>query len=126
MRVKRALLWIDSGAGLTVGILVLLLAEWLSRSYAMPLNLVIGMGAANVGYGLYSFSLARRRVRPRALLVLLVTANASWATLCAVAAVLLVPVATRFGIAVLLLESVFVGGLAALEWRHRESLLIAD
>ena len=32
---------------------------------------------------------------------------------------------TRRGLAQLLLESVFVGGLAALEWRHREVLSVA-
>jgi hypothetical protein len=72
----RSLLWIDSGAGLTVGVLVLLLA--------------------------------------------------SWAVLCVIATAVVAPSATPFGLALLLLEGVFVGGLAALEWRHREALLRAE
>lgn len=125
MRVTRSLLWIDSGAGLTVGILVLLLATWLSRLYGLPVSLVTAMGIANVCYGLYSFSLARRPVRPRALLLLLVAANATWALICVIAAAIVAPFATRLGVAQLLLEGVFVGALAALEWRHREALRVA-
>ena len=44
------------------------------------------MGLANLAYGTFSFSLARRAVRPRALLQLLASANIAWGVLCAVAA----------------------------------------
>ncbi len=125
MRLIRSLLWIDCGAGLTVGILVLSLAEWLSRLYGLPLALVMAMGVANVAYGTFSFSLARRATRPRIRLQLLVIANGMWAVVCTVAAVVMAPHATPIGLATLLLEGVFVGGLAALEWRHRASLLVA-
>ena len=124
MRPISALLWIDSGAALTVGVLVLSFAPWLSRLYGLPNAVVIGMGVANVAYGIYSFSLARRQTRPRSLLLLLVIGNATWAVLCMIAAAV-ASYATRLGLAQLLLESVFVGGLAALEWRHREVLSAA-
>ena len=61
MRLISALLWIDSGAALTVGVLVLSFAPWLSRLYGLPNPAVIGMGVTNVAYGIYSFSLARRQ-----------------------------------------------------------------
>ncbi len=118
----RTLLWIDSGAGLTVGTLVLLLNRWLSRLYALPPGFIIGMGAANVAYGLFSFSLARRRTRPLALLRLLVVANATWAALCVLAVAAVAPYASPLALASLSFEGLFVGGLAALEWRHRVAL----
>ena len=125
MRLIPSLLWIDSGAALTVGVLVLSFAPWLSRLYGLPTAVVIGMGIANVAYGLFSFSLAQRQTRPRSLLLLLVILNATWAVLCLIAAVVVATYATRLGLAQLLLESGFVGGLAALEWRHREVLSVA-
>jgi hypothetical protein len=80
------------------------------------------MGVANLAYGTYSGALARRARRPYALLVLLVVANATWAVLCGVAAVALAGTASAFGLAHLVGEGVFVGALAALEWRERERL----
>lgn len=125
MRLIPHLLWIDSGAGLTVGVLVLALVDWLSPIFALPPAFLTVMGVANVAYGLFSLSLARRRTRPPALLLLLVVANASWAVLCALAAVVVAPYASPLGLAQLILEGLFVGGLAALEWRHRETLRVA-
>ena len=119
-----SLLWIDAGAGLIGGGLVVLLSAWLSRLYALPMALIVVMGITSVLYGTYSLSLARRRVRPRMLIAILAIANATWAAFCAIAAVVVVPHATYFGIAHLGLESLFVGGLAVLEWRNMESLLI--
>jgi hypothetical protein len=80
------------------------------------------MGAANLAFAAFSFSLARRPLRPRPLIVLLVAANATWAALCALAVVILAGRASAFGVAHLIAEGVFVGTLAALEWRHREHL----
>ena len=87
MRLIPSLLWIDSGAALTVGVFVLSFAPWLSRLYGLPNAVVTGMGIANIAYGLFSFSLARRQTRPRSLLLLLVIGNATWAVLCMIAAV---------------------------------------
>ena len=122
---RPSLLWIDSRAGLAVGIIVLAFAAWFSRLYALPVEVVIGIGLANLGFGLFSYSLWRRPHRPRALIRVLVVANASWAVLSAVAVVVAAPCASPFGLAHLLGECLFVGGLAILEWRNRESLLVA-
>jgi hypothetical protein len=108
---------------MAVGVRVLSLSPWLSTWYAIPQRLLVLMGVANLTYGAFSFSLARRRVRPRGLLVTLVVANAAWGVLCLLATALLVRRASAFGVASLVLEGLFVGGLAALEWRWRESLL---
>jgi hypothetical protein len=117
---------VDCGAAVLAGAAVVSLAEWLSRLYAMPHGLLVGMGVVNLAYGAFSFSLARRAHRPRSLILLLVVANATWAGLCALAAVRLAGTASAFGLAHLVGEGLFVGGLAGLEWRHRERLLRAS
>jgi hypothetical protein len=122
MRLHRHLLWIDSRAALLAGVGVLALSGWLREVYALPRPLLLVMGVANLAYGTYSGALARRARRPYALLVLLVVANATWAVLCGVAAVALAGTASAFGLAHLVGEGVFVGALAALEWRERERL----
>ena len=125
MRPLRQLLWIDCGAALLAGVTVLSLSAWLGRLYALPQGLLVAMGVANLAYGAFSFSLARRARRPRSLIVALVAANASWAALCGLAAVRLAGVASSFGLAHLIGEGLFVGGLAALEWHRRAHLLTA-
>jgi hypothetical protein len=116
------LLWVDCIAGAVAGALVLLLSAWLGRLYALPQSLLIFTGAASVLYGSYSFSLARRHQRPMHLIAVLVSANAAWAVVCLVLATRYWHQASAFGIAHLVGEAMFVGGLAALEWRHRASL----
>ena len=124
-RLPRKLLWIDCGAALLAGLAVLSLSTWLGSLYALPRELLVAMGMVNLAYGAFSFSLARRARRPRSLIVLLVVANATWAVLCGIAAVRLAGVASAFGMVHLIGEGLFVGGLAALEWRHRAELLTA-
>ena len=121
----RVLLWVDCGAALLAGALVLPLSGWLSRLYALPQAFLAVIGVVNVLYGSFSFSLARRARRPRALIVALALANATWAALCFLAAARLAHTASAFGLAHLIGEGLFVGGLAALEWRERERLLVA-
>lgn len=123
--VLRHLLWIDSGAGLLVGVGMLVFSAWLSELYALPRPLLVAMGVANLAYGTYSGLLARRERRPYLLVVLLVAANATWACLCAVAAVRFASTASTFGLVQLVGEALFVGTLAAVEWRVRERLLVA-
>jgi hypothetical protein len=118
----RKLLWVDSVAGLVVGVAVLCLSAFLGELYALPRELLVASGVANLAYGTFSFTLARRARRPRPLIVLLVAANATWAALCAVAAVLLAGTASAFGLAHIVGEGLFVGALAALEWNQRERL----
>jgi hypothetical protein len=122
---SRRLLWIDSGGGLLAGTTVLALAGWLSELYALPRALLLGIAAANLVYGTFSGSLALRARRPRPLVVLLVLANSVWAVLCGVAALSLWGQASAFGLAHLIGEGIFVGGLAAMEWRCREQLFHA-
>jgi hypothetical protein len=121
----RKLLWVDCSAALLAGLAVLSLSRWLSQLYAVPRELLIGVGFANLAYGTFSFILARRSRRPRSQIVLLVVANATWAALCALLAALLAETASGFGLAHFIGEGIFVGGLAGLEWNHRERLLTA-
>jgi hypothetical protein len=125
VRVLRHLLWIDSSAGLTAGVVVIALSAWLSGVYALPRPMLVGMGVANLAYGTYSGTLARRACRPAGLLLLLVFANAAWAGVCGLAAVGFAGTASAFGLAHLLGEGLFVGGLAARAWRERERLRCA-
>ena len=120
----RNLLWVDCGAALVAGLLVLSLSEWLGRLYAMPQELLVGIGVANLCFGVFSFSLAWRQRRPRSLIVLLVVANTAWAVLCALAALRLAGTASVFGLAHLVGEGLFVGGLARVEWIQRERLIV--
>lgn len=87
---------------------MLAFTAWLSELSALPIRRLIVMGVANVAYGTFAFSLARRRVRPRGLIVLLVAANALWAGLCAVTAILVASNASTWGVAQLLVEGVLV------------------
>lgn len=119
---QSRLLWVDCIAGAVAGVLVLSLSPWLGRLYALPQSLLLFTGAANALYGSYSFSLARRDRRPMRLIAVLVSANAAWAVVCLVLTARYWQQASAFGIAHLVGEAGFVGGLAALEWRHRASL----
>jgi hypothetical protein len=125
MALQRNVLWVDCiGAGVA-GLAMLMLAGWLSRLYALPVEFVVGLGVVNLIYGAYSFSLAVRRKRPKGLIVLLVAANGCWAVFCVVAAVLVSSQASLFGIAHLVGEGSYVGWLAWMEWRLRDTLVAA-
>jgi len=118
----RHLLWIDSGAGLLAGMGMLAFSGWLSELYALPRALLVAMGVANLMYGTYSGMLARRSRRPMGLIVLLATANGTWAILCGLAAAYFARRGSGFALAHFVAEGVFVGILAVLEWRGREQL----
>ena len=121
----RSLLWVDCIAGALVGVMALALSGWLSTLGGLPRGLYLATGAANLLYGAYSFSLAVRVRRSMTGIVALVAANASWAVVCVILAVTFWDGATVLGRAHLVLEGVFVGRLAALEWRWRAQLLAA-
>jgi hypothetical protein len=123
MNWRYKLLRIDSLGGLSVGFVMLLLSTWLASWYGLPRGFIIFIALVNLAYGCYSFSLLVRAKRPLSLIVLLVTANLVWAVLCMLWAVIFAQTASFFGIAHLLAEAVFVGGLAYLEWRNRDFLL---
>ena len=105
-----------------VGIIVVLASYWLSQWYQLPQTLVLFTGIANLAYGCYSFSLARQPKRPKTLIFILVIANLVWAILCLYWAITYSGTASWLGLAHLILEALFVGGLALLEWRWREVL----
>ena len=125
MIVRRRLLWIDCTAAAVAGVVVLLIHGWLSGWYGLPQELLIFIGAANVVYASYSGSLAVRARRPKALILFLVSANLLWSMVCVILALIYRDTATLFGLAHLLGEALFVGGLGGLEWRWRDLLLAA-
>jgi hypothetical protein len=101
-------------------------SRWLSDLYAFPRGFLIAIGAANVAYGLYSFSLAIRLRRTRALIVFLVLANATWSVVCWVAVFIMMNSVSIYGIAHLVLEGTFVAALAGMEWKQRARLISAS
>ncbi len=121
----RKLLWVDGLAGAFVGVVVLSISRWLSGWYRLPHDLVFFMGVMNLVYAGYSLSLASRKRRPMALIVLLVFANLGWAVACVRWGLIFAPSASWLGLVQLWGEALFVGGLAALEWRWREQLQTA-
>jgi hypothetical protein len=104
---------------------VFVLSGWLSRLYGLPRGILLLMAAANLLYASYSFFLARRGERPMSLIKLLVYANAAWVLVCFGLAGRFWEQATVFGLAHLIGEALFVGGLAALEWNQRHQLATA-
>ena len=120
---RYKLLRIDSQAGITVGMVALLLSNWLDAWYQLPQNFIYFLALANIAYGCYSFSLLIRKKRPKILIMLLIVANLTWAFLCLRWVIVFSKTANSFGLAHLLLEALFVGGLACLEWRWRELLI---
>lgn len=123
MMVLRNLLWVDCLAGGIAGTVELLFADRLARLYGFPLELIEWIGAANLLYASFSFSLAARTRRPKTLIHLLVAANGAWAVSCIALAVAFAGTATPWGMGHLLAEAGLVAGLAALEWSQRERLL---
>jgi hypothetical protein len=116
------LLWVDCIAGGIVGVVVVLASYWLSKWYQLPQSLVLFTGIANLAYGCYSFFLARQSNRPKVLVIFLVVANMFWAIFCVYLGFVYRDTASWLGIAHLVLEALFVGGLAILEWRWRKVL----
>lgn len=123
--ILRNLLWVDCSAAFLAGLVLLPLSAWLAQLYALPQAFLVGIGVVNLAYAAFSFSLARRARRPRFLIILLIVANATWAALCGLAALLHWETASIFGLAQLLGEGLFVGWLARLEWTQREQLVRA-
>ena len=119
----KHLLWADCTAGAIVGIAVLMLHTWISDWYNLPKNILLFTGVANVLYACYSFSLAINKKRKRIAIIILIIANASWVLVCIYLAITHWMTANFLGIGHLLLEALFVGWLACLEWRYIDVLL---
>lgn len=122
VEMRRNLLWIDCTAAALAGAVVLLLRDWLSTLQGLPASLLLFIGIVNILYACYSFTLATRAYRPRPMIIVLVAGNLGWAAVCLGLAMHFWPSATAWGLAHLVGEAVFVGSLAALEWRWRSDL----
>ncbi|MEM6457408.1 MAG: hypothetical protein AAF772_20135 [Acidobacteriota bacterium] len=119
---RRHLLWIDCSAGAAAGVTMLALSDWLSRWYQLPKGFMLMLGAVNLLYAAFSFSLARRARRPPPLLRVLIIGNGLWGVLCLAWAAMFARTASVFGLAHLTGEGLLVGGLAVIEWRWRHLL----
>ncbi|MBJ94942.1 MAG: hypothetical protein CMP23_10795 [Rickettsiales bacterium] len=115
------IVWIDSFAGCAVGIAMLALSPWLPTLYGLVPGLYLFIAIANLSYGLFSGSLAMTAMRSGKLspvgINCLVLANSVWALACAVMLLATWSDATVFGAVHLVLEALFVGGLATVEFR---------
>jgi hypothetical protein len=120
----KNLLWVDCVAGALAGVLVLMFSKWLSGLHALPRELLLLNGAVNLLYASFSFSLAVRARRPRLLIKVLVFVNLSWAVVCLWLVTVFAGSASVVGIGHLVGEAIFVGGLAGLQWRWRDQLLV--
>jgi hypothetical protein len=123
MRAISNLLWIDCTAGAVVGLVVLLLTAQLSHLQGLPHSLLLFIGAVNVLYASFSFFLATCSKRPMPLIKLLVFANSFWSLVCVCLAVAFADTATFLGLGHLIAEAIFVGSLAAQEWKWRAQLV---
>lgn len=120
INLRRKVLWVDCTAGAVVGVVVLLFVGRLSEWFGLPRRLVLFMGVINLVYACYSFFLATRRKRPKTLIRLLVAANLAWSLLLLYSVTVFAGTARPLGVTYLLLEALFVGALAVLEWRSEE------
>lgn len=120
-RLARRILWLDCLGALLAGVLVLGFRERLADLYGLPLALVTAVGVVNLVYGCGSGTLARqasRGVRPaRRWVDLLIGANLAWTVVCALLAAAWWSEASAWGLAQLLGEGLYVGGLGLVEWR---------
>lgn len=122
----KNILWIDCLGALLAGVLMLGLASWLSGLYLLSHAFVVGLAVVNLVYGSFSLSLARKTQRPLALISTLAAGNVAWGGICFAAAAFLAGQASAFGLAHLILEGLYVGGLGLLEWSRRHQLLVAS
>lgn len=115
------ILTLDSLAGLTVGILTLALSPFITELYGWPPGFALFLGSANLLYGLYSGSLTLRFRSQGSLsslpVILLIVFNSAWAGHCLTQVWYLWDSAGFLGLGHLLLEAIFVGGLAMVEAR---------
>lgn len=115
-------LWVDCTAGAIVGVVVLVFGDRFGPLHGLPRAVLLVLGIANLVYAAYSFSLVRRRRRTVRQVAVLVYANAAWGCVCIGLAVRYWEQAGPVGFVHLFGEVLFVGVLAALEWRQRHRL----
>ncbi|RXJ72220.1 hypothetical protein CS022_16860 [Veronia nyctiphanis] len=119
---KINILYIDGGAGFTVGLLLLLLLDRISSLYNLPVSVVMFLGVANVCYGLYGITIAASRFKNSASISLLAIANGCWMVICTLLVLYHLKTASLIGLSFLSLEAIFVGFLAWFEWENRYAL----
>ena len=76
------ILHIDGIAGLSVGIILFILHDWISITHNIPILTVFVFSAANVGYGIYASSLAFSQTRKVFSIALLAVLNLLWGVVC--------------------------------------------
>jgi hypothetical protein len=114
----QTLIRTDARAALVSAIFVLLCKTWLADWLCLPENVLAKMCAVAFCYGAYSSFLHFKNPKPLFLIKILIFANAFWATFCIGIIVYHWATINRFGIAYLLAEAMFVGGLAFLENKY--------
>lgn len=120
--VKR-ILWIDCVGAIATGFLLLFFSWWIAPLFGLPQWFVVGHAFVHLAYGCFSLSLAVRRTRPMPLIKALAVANGAWACICLVLAIYFIGNASVFAVAHFLLEGIYVGGLAIVEWSRRKELV---
>ncbi|WP_145200360.1 hypothetical protein [Planctomycetes bacterium Poly30] len=119
---SERLLWVDGLGGLLAGVLVLLAFRWLSALHGLPERWILVVAAVNLTYGGLATYLARRRHRPVRWIGALAGANVFWMVGCLGIVFWHRGSITMYGVAHLIAEGAYVGGLGAWEWRWRSRL----
>lgn len=122
MNIIKNILWVDCGAAALAGMIVLIVAQWLSPLYHLPKKIIIFIGCVNLLYACYSFLLANYKRRSITLVNILVAANSIWVLICLIMLWMFRREMTIFAIIHILGEAFFVGVLARLEYLWREQL----
>lgn len=118
-RLVQKVLWLDCLGGLVVGAVVLLGCKYLSRWENLPVEVLMGLGVANLAYGGYSLFVTTRNPRSLRLIEILALANMSWPLVCLGLTCFFWQDITVLGLLHLIGEGIYVGGLGYTEWRLR-------
>lgn len=122
-RADRILLLDWSGAAV-VGVVTLLLHDWLSAVGGLPPRVLVGVGLANLVYAAFSFSLWFREPERRlGWITALVVANLAWSVICVGLLIVHWSVVMPLAVLHLGIEAVYVGALGIMEWRVRGLLI---
>jgi hypothetical protein len=113
---------IDGLGALVAGAVVLVLREFLSDVYRLPLELVTFIGLVNIAYSPLGLTLAFQQRRQVGVIASLALANLLWTVVCVTIAIRFWNDASIFGLAHLVLEGAWVAALGVIEWRGRRAL----
>ena len=121
-----SILHLDGGAGLTVGILLLVFYQWISDLYNLSTAVILVLALANIGYGIFGLSLAFTKKRTVRLIAVLAIANVIWMFVCIAIVLRYFQIATYIGLIFILIEGACVFILACYEWKNRHTLAQAS